>query len=382
MKGACSIPKKKLIQLFIIIPIAALALLYGSGYLSQLFSNYRAWQEAGAVFGTSPAFPDTGFFPCLAAAFHFPYGLYGLGLCIGALALLILMVMRMGYSEGGEYDRQRNLVYSDKGTYRGKYYTLTDQRIPYRRDKTEDERFFILTLFAIAHEIEAMGQYSGSLMRVQLAVGLPPAHFGVQAKRFINYFNGRGAVAFQFKGKPYAIFIENTACFPQSFSAAAATVKNLASFPRALVVDIGGFTADYVRLRNGVPDMAACDSLENGVILLYNRICAKANAELDILLEESEIDRILRGEDQDAAPEVIALAEREAQEFINDLLSGLRERMLELKSGKVIFLGGGATLLRRQIEASGKIGQAIFVEDINANAKGYEYLYRLQHSGR
>ena len=147
-------------------------------------------------------------------------------------------------------------------------------------------------------------------------------------------------------------------------------------------VGVRGFTADYVRLRNGVPDMAACDSLENGVILLYNRICAKANAELDILLEESEIDRILRGEDQDAAPEVIALAEREAQEFINDLLSGLRERMLELKSGKVIFLGGGATLLRRQIEASGKIGQAIFVEDINANAKGYEYLYRLQHSGR
>ena len=284
---------------------------------------------------------------------------------------------------------------TDALAYRGMYYTLTDQRIPYRRDKTEDERFFILTLFAIAHEIEAMGQYSGSLMRVQLAVGLPPAHFGVQAKRFINYFNGRGAVAFQFKGKPYAIFIENTACFPQSFSAAAATVKNLASFPRALVVDIGGFTADYVRLRNGVPDTAdyllmkngkadlsSCDSLENGVILLYNRICAKANAELDILLEESEIDRILRGEDQDAAPEVIALAEREAQEFINDLLSGLRERMLELKSGKVIFLGGGATLLRRQIEASGKIGQAIFVEDINANAKGYEYLYRLQHSGR
>ena len=117
LKGVCLIPKKKLIQLFIIIPITVLALLYGSGYLSQLFSNYHAWQAAGAVFGTSPAFPDTGFFACLAAAFHFPYGLYGLGLCIGGLALLVLMVMRMGYSEGGEYDRQRNLVYSDKGTY-------------------------------------------------------------------------------------------------------------------------------------------------------------------------------------------------------------------------------------------------------------------------
>lgn len=91
---------------------------------------------------------------------------------------------------------------TDALAYRGKYYTLTDQRIPYRRDKTEDERFFILTLFAIAHEIEAMEQYSGSLMRVQLAVGLPPAHFGVQAKRFINYFNGGVRWPFSLREKP------------------------------------------------------------------------------------------------------------------------------------------------------------------------------------
>ena len=43
--------------------------------------------------------------------------------------------------------------------FKGKYYQLTDQRIPYRRDKTEDERFFILSLFAIANEIEAAGSY-------------------------------------------------------------------------------------------------------------------------------------------------------------------------------------------------------------------------------
>ena len=36
--------------------------------------------------------------------------------------------------------------------YNGKYYTLSDQRIPYMRDKTVDERYFILTLFAIAFE--------------------------------------------------------------------------------------------------------------------------------------------------------------------------------------------------------------------------------------
>ena len=69
------------------------------------------------MFGTSPQFPSGNFFTCIAAAFHFPYGLYGLGICVGALAVLIVMVMRMGYSETGEYDRDRNLIYSNKGTY-------------------------------------------------------------------------------------------------------------------------------------------------------------------------------------------------------------------------------------------------------------------------
>lgn len=72
--------------------------------------------------------------------------------------------------------------------YKGKFYQITDQRIPYRRDKTEDDRFFILTLFAIANEIEAVGKYFPGVMHVQLAVGLPPAHYGAQYQVFTCYF--------------------------------------------------------------------------------------------------------------------------------------------------------------------------------------------------
>ena len=46
-----------------------------------------------------------------------PYGVYGVLICIGLLAVLLLMVMRMGYSDAGEYDTDRNFVYSAKGTY-------------------------------------------------------------------------------------------------------------------------------------------------------------------------------------------------------------------------------------------------------------------------
>ena len=74
--------------------------------------------------------------------------------------------------------------------------------------------------------------------------------------------------------------------------------------------------------------------------------------------------------------------ERQAQNFVNDLFSTLRERGLELKSGMTVFLGGGSILLRRQIEASGKVGTPLFVEDIRANAQGYDLLYRLSEEGR
>ena len=39
--------------------------------------------------------------------------------------------------------------------YEGRYYVLSENRIPYQRDKTQDDRFFILTLFAIVKELEA-----------------------------------------------------------------------------------------------------------------------------------------------------------------------------------------------------------------------------------
>ena len=79
---------------------------------------------------------------------------------------------------------------------------------------------------------------------------------------------------------------------------------------------------------------------------------------------------------------MVSLVEQMAQDFVNDLANGLRERMLDLSSGKVVFVGGGAIRLRRQIESSSKVGNALFVEDINAYTKGYEFLYQMETRSR
>ena len=118
------------------------------------------------------------------------------------------------------------------------------------------------------------------------------------------------------------------------------------------------------------------------MISLYNKIISKVNAEHDMLLDEEEIDAILLKQKAPSVPDIGRIVERQAQDFVNDLFSTLRERGLELKTGKVVFVGGGSILLRRQILASGKIGSALFVEDVRANAKGYELLYQAVSGGR
>ena len=82
--------------------------------------------------------------------------------------------------------------------YKGKYYTLTDQRIPYMRDKTADERYFVLTLFAVAFELAGTDYRKDEIVDVQLAIGLPPAHYGAQYERFENYFLNRDRTGVQF----------------------------------------------------------------------------------------------------------------------------------------------------------------------------------------
>ena len=180
--------------------------------------------------------------------------------------------------------------------YQGIYYALSNQRIPYRRDKTDDDRFFVLTLFAIAYELQPAAINHAGIIRIQLAVGLPPAHYGAQQTKFSAYFLNRGPVQFIFHGIEYNILIDEVSCYPQSYAAAVTVFQTLQTSPRALIVDIGGFTADYLQLCNGRADLNICDSLENGVILLYNKIRSKVAAELDLLLDETEIDAALLGQ--------------------------------------------------------------------------------------
>ena len=260
--------------------------------------------------------------------------------------------------------------------YRGQYYSLSEKRIPYMRNKADDNRFYILTLFAIATEIEDTGRYTDDLMHIKLLVGLPPAHYGGQYEQFQNYFISGDIEEFEFRNKKFKIFVDEATVYPQAYAAAVTLFSRISSYPKVVVIDIGGLTVDYLSIKYGDCDFSDCDSLENGVIILYNQIIARVNSDLDFLLDESDIDAILNGDTDNYGEDVRLIVNNTAQVFISDLVGKLRERSIDLRFGKAMFVGGGSILLKKQIESSNKILSPIFVESISANAKGYEIMHR------
>lgn len=267
--------------------------------------------------------------------------------------------------------------------YNGRYYALTEQRIPYMRDKTADDRFFILTLFGIVMEAERQALCKeDTILQVSLPVGLPPKHYGALYQKFQEYFSGRGRQNFTYRGKAYTMEIEQVSAFPQDYAAAMTIYSKISEFNKVVTVDIGGFTLDYLLIRSGKPDLSACDSLEKGVITLYNKVISRINSEHDILLEDSDVDRIIREEKTDYGTQIQKTVREMTRTYVDDLLGTLRERGIDLKTGCVVFIGGGALLLREYLAHSEKIGHCVFIEDIRANAKGYELLYQIQRKGR
>lgn len=259
--------------------------------------------------------------------------------------------------------------------YGGKFYSLSEQRIPYMRDKTADNRFLILTLFAVFKELETVQGFIKEREEVELLIGLPPAHYGAQRKKFVGYFSQWGEIVCRYNNESHTVVFSRINCYPQAYAAAMLQYDELLNSPRCRIIDIGGFTVDYIQTLNGQPDMGVCGSLENGIITFYNKIIAEVNSSFDMLLEEPDIDAILKKEGSYPG-KISKYVESAAQEFVNDLAHKFRERGVDLRVGKIVFVGGGAVLLRPYIEQSSMYGKASFISEIGANARGYEFIDR------
>ena len=253
----------------------------------------------------------------------------------------------------------------------GKYYVCGTGRQPILRDKTVNDNYCILTLAAIAMELRCRGLPAES--SVTLAAGLPLARYGRDKKLFTEYLLRNGQpVSFLFEGERYKVKIENVKLFPQGYSAIAIHPELVKDEPSVLLMDIGGWTVDLMRLDNNVPNAATCRSLELGMIRCMDEIQEQVRRDTGLSVTDAQVERILAGKPCSMDPEARKLIQRQGRLYTERLISAAMEAGFDLRTLPVILMGGGAATVMRNVSERDGLCRAFLLEDDKVNAEGYE----------
>ena len=255
--------------------------------------------------------------------------------------------------------------------YGGAYYVCGTGRQTLVKDKTANDNYYLLTLAALAQEIrKRKGERTA---KVVLAAGLPLTGFGREKQKFKEYlFRKEQPIRFLYEGERYEIQIEDVKLFPQGYSALALHPEYVRDEPSVLLVDIGGWTVDLMRLDNAVPNAAACRSLELGVIRCIDETMEQVRRSTGLSVTDIQIERVLNGNSCSLDPKAKEIIQKNGRSYTERILSAIMEAGFDLRAIPSVFMGGGSTIVRRHVTPQDRLCRAFYLTDVKANAAGYE----------
>lgn len=257
--------------------------------------------------------------------------------------------------------------------YDGKYYVCGTGRQPYLRDKTANNRYYLLTLAAIAKEMNA--RQIASPADICIAAGLPLTNYGRDINAFSNYLTSKSnPIRFKYEKKNFEINIREVLIFPQAYAALSLHTDMIKGEPSIIVADIGGWTVDLMRIDYGTPDASTCRSLELGMIRCMDEIAEQVRRSVGLSVTATQIESVLKRESCAMNEKARAIIEAEGEKYTERLLSAISESGFDTAAMPIIFMGGGAGLMKSHVAPSFALYRPIIIEDVKVNAKGYERL--------
>lgn len=251
--------------------------------------------------------------------------------------------------------------------YEGRYYRIGDSRKEFVADKALDEDYYILTLMAIARELNMFGICEAT---VHLAAGLPLTWIRRQREEFRAYLLRHEEVYYRFNDKAYHIHFAGCTLYPQGYPA---IVNQLSSFKGTNVLaDIGNGTMNLLYIQNKKPMENKCWTEKQGVnqcmIASRNAVLDKFGAKIDDVI----IEQVLRFKTADIGNEYLTCIQNAAHQYVADIFATLRRYEYNPDLMRLTIVGGGGCLVRNYGEYDAD--RVTIIEDICATAKGYEYL--------
>lgn len=252
-------------------------------------------------------------------------------------------------------------------TYGGRYYLIGTGHKEFAADKTEDDDYYILTLAAVARELNVYGLTSA---KIRLAAGLPLTWVSRQREDFKAYLMRDRDASFTFRGRPYQVEIAGVDVFPQGFAAVASQIRDFQGVN--MLCDIGNGTMNimFINDRKPVADRMFTEKYGTHQCLLAVRenVMRVHHATVD----DSIINRVLRFGTADIQEDYLNTIRETASEYVREIFRILREHEYNPALMRLYVLGGGSCLIRNfgKYDAD----RVTINEDICATAKGYEYL--------
>lgn len=260
--------------------------------------------------------------------------------------------------------------------YKDKYYMLSETRMPYKSDKSKDMDYFILTLFAIAKEAKKrdINIYGKEIV---LSIGLPPADFSAYADSFTKYFkdNAKNGITFSYNDVAISCYLKAVYIAPQNFAAVMTyESKLIKEYNTVYCIDIGDGTVDLLVLKNGMPDLKTRVSNKSGIAVMRSEIANAVQQNFGYQLDGDVIEQILRDKKTVLPQEIIEFVKAQAETWFTKIVNELHPYVPDFRINLTVFLGGGSLILKKYIEASEEFGLKEFIEDIKANAIGYQII--------
>ena len=244
-----------------------------------------------------------------------------------------------------------------------------------RVDKTADEDFHLLTMAAIAKELELKGMYSAS---VYLALGLPLAWAASQKETFRSYMGTPYEQEFIFNGERYEIEIADVLIHPQGFAAIANCLDQFRGMNMLCDIGHGTMSMMFVNAAHPVPGKIYTELM--GVHQCALSMKDAAMKEFRARLEDEQIEDFLRHDNAEIPEKVRQVMELTARDYVNRIMGKIGEHGYDPQMMKLHLMGGGMWLVKkfgdRTVQEAIQEGNILLNTDIHASARGYEAIAR------
>lgn len=251
--------------------------------------------------------------------------------------------------------------------YENKFYIIGEGHKEFISDKMTDGDYYVLTLAAIARELNIRGLTSA---RVHTAAGLPLTWVSEQKDSFKAYLLQNETADFNFKGTDYHIEFAGADIFPQGFSAVADKLREFNGIN--MLCDIGNGTMNVMYINDRRPATDNCYTEKYGTNQCMLAVGENLMKQFGKSVDEALIERVIRHSTADVSERYLTAIRTTASEYADGIFRRLREHEYDPELMRLYVVGGGSCIIKNFADYDKE--RIIINEDICATAKGYELL--------